>query len=342
MAGPYSLGRGDKGHAIDPGIPGYVGVDGDGIVSINNKVNPLFAAWASEVVSYQPGNGVSASWNKTSNALGEVTGDHMDIVSLGELDLLEIESGNQPGSITLGFPVPIADGPGPDFAVFENAFTVVGANNYVFAELAYVEVSTDGNTFVRFPCVSLDTPDAVVTNVPGGTTFAIRDATTIFNLAGKHANHSSIESWGTPFNLSELSNHPLVLSGEINLSNIRFVRLVDIPGSGYFLDSAQPENPIYDAWASPSGSAGFDLEAIGVLNFSTICETIIAEGDPALCWYAATNRMYQVQHSSQPGQGSWNNHGPLRMGDNELQFTTLTNNLGTDSSFFRVVISEVP
>lgn len=43
---------------------------------------------------------------------------------------------------------------------------------------------------------------------------------------------------------------------------IRYVRIVDIPGSGDFLDSLG--NPILDAWLT-TGSGGFDLRAIGVI-----------------------------------------------------------------------------
>ena len=49
------------------------------------------------------------------------------------------------GSLVLTFPAPIADGAGPDFAVFENAFSTE------FLELAFVEVSSDGTNFTRFP-----------------------------------------------------------------------------------------------------------------------------------------------------------------------------------------------
>jgi hypothetical protein len=47
-----------------------------------------------------------------------------------------------------------------------------------------------------------------------------------------------------------------VLSGDIDLSNIQFVRLVDIPGNGAFTDSLG--NPIYDNWLT-SGTGGFDF-----------------------------------------------------------------------------------
>ena len=43
--------------------------------------------------------------------------------------------------------------------------------------------------------------------------------------------------YGTPFDLSDLLSDPLVLSGAVDLNNIQYVKLVDIPGNGSFLDS---------------------------------------------------------------------------------------------------------
>ena len=74
----------------------------------------------------------------------------------GSLDVLTLGNG---GTITLGFaPSSIVDGPGPDFIVFENAFDVNGDAANVFAELATVEVSDDGQTFHAFPCTATAYP----------------------------------------------------------------------------------------------------------------------------------------------------------------------------------------
>jgi len=75
------------------------------------------------------------------------------------------------GSATLGFASPIANGPGFDFAVFENSF------DDLFLELAFIEVSSDGSHFVRFPAISL-TPE-----LPQTFTFGPTDATKINNFA---------------------------------------------------------------------------------------------------------------------------------------------------------------
>ncbi|WP_321428971.1 leucine-rich repeat protein [uncultured Methanolobus sp.] len=240
--------------APDPGIPGFVGPNGDGI-SNNGTVNPIFITWASTVVDYSPADQtINPQFSDPSKTLGPVTCDNFDIVSLGDLDQDKINAGELPGSITLGFDLPIANGGGPDLAVFENGF----GSDKIFAELGYVEVSTDGIVFARFPSIS-QTPGPV-----GG--YGSIDPTGAYNLAGKHANAYG-NSWGTPFDLSTLTQAPEVLNGSVDLNSINYVRIVDIPGSGDFKDSRG--KPIYDAWVT-TGSGGVDLEAVGVINIGVL------------------------------------------------------------------------
>ena len=255
LAGPY----------LNDGIAGFVGPDGDGAVTDNNYVNPAFKAWATGVVDYSPSDdptfygmgGIGPQFSDPIKATGPVTGNNMDIVSLGDMDHIEIENylagtGYGPGSVTLSFDQSIVNGSGYDFAVFENAFWANAGG--LFAELGYVEVSTDGINFARFDSVSL-TPA-----MPGA--YGTIDPTDVHNLTGKHANAYG-KSWGTGFDLDDLLDNSLVLAGLVDLDNIDLVRVVDIPGNGAFLDSQG--NPIYDAWVT-WGSGGVDLEAIGVLN----------------------------------------------------------------------------
>lgn len=285
-----------------------------------NFVNPVFKGWASGYLNYIPapaalqsfiGNekyayygGVPSTWRKPLEALGSVTGDNFHVCVLGDLHAMQLAALDpnnvafaanqalafndpykiQPGQITLTFETPIQNGPGPDFSVFENGFISgggAGVSGQIFAELAYVEVSTDGVVFVRFPSVSLTQP--VAEN--GGTgAYGTVDPSQVYNLAGKHVNAYQ-RSWGTPFNLSVIANSPEVLSGKVDLNNIRYIRIVDIPGSGFFKDAAASvidpntidpatglggtyytqDHGIHDAWVT-WGSGGFDLEAIGVID----------------------------------------------------------------------------
>jgi hypothetical protein len=249
-------GPADDDNVFDAGIPGFVGEDGTGVSDGgNNVVNPLFAAWATGVAAYTPAPDVMEDWRDASRALGPVTGDKFDIVSLGDLDEDQIAAGTPPGRITLTFDAPIVDKGGADFAVFENGLIDEATSN-VFAELGYVEVSSDGIHFARFPSASLCTNDV--------GPYDSMDARFAHNLCGRHVNAYGL-SWGTPFDLGDLASHPFILAGTVSLTNITHVRIEDIPGNGSRSDAFDPPNPIRDAWLT-WGSGGVDLEAIGVIN----------------------------------------------------------------------------
>ncbi|MEW6265791.1 MAG: VPLPA-CTERM sorting domain-containing protein [Thermodesulfobacteriota bacterium] len=191
--------------------------------------DPQFLGWATGWEDYQVGANVSASWQTPEKALGQAVGSSFDIVCLGD-----------GGAITLTFDTPIGNGDGWDFAVFENSF------NDTFLELAYVEVSSNGVDFFRF------TNDSLTSGPVGG--FGAVDPTNIDGLAGKYR-----QGYGTPFDLAELAG----LSAWLDISSIGWVRLIDIVGDGTCLDSSG--NVIYDPHPT-SGSAGFDLDAIGVIH----------------------------------------------------------------------------
>lgn len=251
----------DNGNDTDAPIPGYCGGGTDGDAEDDrNAVNPSFAGWASGIASYAPTENVLSTWQVTDRALGPATGNQFDVVSLGELTEDELAAGARPGEITLVFPMPISDKSGPDFAVFENAFVVDDTDQRVFAELGYVEVSSDGVNFTRFPsaCLRDDLDDT------HGAGYENIDARNIHNLCGKHAN-GYYESWGTPFDLSELADCEDVRDGRLDLSAVTHVRILDIPGDGSCVDASG--RPIRDAWPTLY-SGGVDLDAIGVLNSS--------------------------------------------------------------------------
>lgn len=273
LAGPYSAAWNDPANPYDAPIPGFIGPDGEGnarvqdsgeVMHPNNFVNPLFFGWADGWTNYFPAPGVTAMWQQPGQATGPVTGDNFHIVSLGDLNESQIANGDAPGTITLTFARPIRNKSGADFAVFENGFVSLGGAGVagqVFAELAYVEVSSDGVHFARFPSYSL---------TPGGVgAYGTVDASNVFGLAGKHINAYGF-SWGTPFDLQWLADHPLVLGGKVDLNAITSMRFVDIPGDGSSKDSSL--SPIYDAWLT-WGSGGFDLEAVGVISHDMDFET---------------------------------------------------------------------
>jgi len=282
-AGPYT----------EPGVNGYIGddwrhadpEDEDAVIS------PIFRGWATGFEDYFPSDDDLTEYygiydlNDPQRALGPATGYRYDVVSLGDLNDVEIADGCAPGRITLLFGNPsvpndpnhIRDVSGYDFVVFENAFlssfttdegSIAGE---MFAELGYVEVSSDGVNFARFPSVSL-----TAGSVGAYGTIEVSD---IFNLVGKHPNAGGICT-GTPFDLREISGDANVVSGIVDINNISYVRIVDIPGNGDFYDEAveyvdpdsrpywnyyETSHPIYDAWVT-TNPGGVDLEAIGVLH----------------------------------------------------------------------------
>ncbi|MFK7894808.1 MAG: PEP-CTERM sorting domain-containing protein [Myxococcota bacterium] len=201
-------------------------------------------SWASEVEIFvrgpldiaSPGLGL-ASFGLPENALGESSAGTFDLVSLGD-----------GGSATLYFEMGIGDGPGDDFAVYENGFFAPGG---FFGEFAFVEVSTNGVDFARFAAESLH--DFMV---GGGE---VIDPTDYGNFAG-----DQVEGLGTGFDLAELAGDALVLGGLLDLSDVRYVRVVDVVGDGSTLDALG--FPVYDPYPTAFGSGGFDLEAVGVLH----------------------------------------------------------------------------
>ncbi len=267
------------GYAVS--FAGSVGSDTSAGIAVNGKVwqdggyvqKYTFAAWASKCVSYNPGSGITGSgtdhgaswWTDTSKALGQATAsDTADVVVLGE-----------GGDITLGFDYYITDGEGYDFAIFENSL------NDTFLEFAYVEVSSDGEHFVRFPNFYTGA-SPVGSDIDDGN----NDPTKAYNLGSKYR-----IGFGCGYDLSELSDayeyalsHYNPETGEVSASStfsaeymkslledfeyldldaVSYVRIVDVVGDGSCLDSMG--RPIYDAYPT-QGTSGFDLSGVGIIN----------------------------------------------------------------------------
>ena len=180
--------------------------------------------------------GVFASYGTDNDAVGEVTESTTSgVVSLGDY-----------GMAVLTFDIPIQNGDGYDFAVFENAL------NNTFLELAFVEVSSDGVNYFRFPSIS-NTPTDVQIDNNGGV-----NATHLNNLAGKH-----LVGWGTPFDLEELAG-----TEGLDINNITHIRLVDVVGcvEPRYATRDSRGHIINDPYPTPFASSGFDLAGVGVMN----------------------------------------------------------------------------
>ena len=210
-----------------------------GCIAIH-KDSAVFSAWASNVYiergMQQMGvDSLGLAWSGIDEyALGRA-GDN-PMISLGD-----------GGSATLQFDGVLRNGAGYDFAVFENSF------DGDFLELAFVEVSSDGERFVRFPAYSeTDT-------INGTPAFGYTNPEQIHNLAGKYPLF-----YGTPFDLNELQD-----STGIDVQNIRFVRVVDVVGSmdPRYCSRDVLGRKVADPWPTPFPSGGFDLDAVGAIHF---------------------------------------------------------------------------
>jgi len=173
------------------------------------------------------------------DVLGERSGLPTEAVSLGD-----------GGSVIVGFEEAIYDGPDFDFAVFENGITS-GTGDFIFLELGFVEVSSDGVSFARFPSLTSRTA-LVATNEEV-------DPDDYANLAS-----NVLTGFGAGFDLVDLSNHPLVLSGDVDLDDIHYVRIEDVIGDGSTSDGMG--NPIFDPFPTAFTTGGFDLDAVGAIN----------------------------------------------------------------------------
>lgn len=214
-----------------PGNPGSTAI---------HKDSSIISSWASGINvkrGYldiaQPELGFVTYGNQADGLIAE--GDGMAIVSLGDS-----------GVAVLTFDGIIFDGPGTDFAVFENGF----ADHYM--EFAHVEVSSDGVNYFRFPSQS-ETP-----MVPQMTNFSFGNCAYIHNLAGKYR-----QGYGTPFDLGELSD----IAG-LDVNYVTHIRLVDVVGSTN-QDSGTMDsfgNLINDPYPTAFDAGGFDLDGVALIN----------------------------------------------------------------------------
>lgn len=203
--------------------------------------SPRFTGWADRAQ-------LERGWlNIADKSLGKVSAGEGSL-ALGPADFQVVSLGDS-GVITLEFDAPLYNGPGPDFAVFENGFRDPLDSTRAFLEFAFVEVSDNGRDFYRFPAAYRgDT----LTQVAGAGEFL--DARHVHNLAGKY-----IGGYGTPFDLEELDS----FSG-LNIQHITHIRLVDVIGSLGAQGSRDAQGrKINDPYPTDFPVGGFDLDAVG-------------------------------------------------------------------------------
>lgn len=264
------------------------GVEGTTAIKYDSSV---FVAWATGIelqrglinienyeAEYQGSSW--ATFGEAEDALGPATGSTTEgVVSLGDS-----------GVAILTFDIPITNGEGWDFAIFENGVT----DN--FLELAFVEVSSDGEHFVRFPCHSQTQTETPI----GG--FGSIDPTYIHNFAGKYR-----VGYGTPFDLEELKD-----SSNLDVSRITHVKIVDVIGTlGEKATYDSYGNKVNDPFPTPFNSGGFDLAGVGVIHEWTETSGFLEEEE------------YQLRIYPNPSKGHVN-----IIADSNFDTVEISNQLG--------------
>ncbi|MDH4201698.1 MAG: hypothetical protein OEV87_02255 [Phycisphaerae bacterium] len=284
-AGPFAPDAGQPGSTAIP-IPADV-----------NDVS-VFVGWVDGVVVERglkqiddPSQGY-ASHGVPDDALGfpETAPQSIDgVVSLGD-----------GGIATLTFSKPIADGPGYDFAIFENGFTVI-APNQMFLELAFVEVSSDGVHYERFSAISLTQTESQIPNL------GAIDTTDIHNFAGKYR-----RGYGTPFDLDEIRD----VNDLVDVTAITHVRLVDVVGTlqSQYASYDALGNIVNDPWKTNFSTGGFDLDAVGVIHEKTLLADINGDGIVNLVDFSALSAAWQSGTES----SNWNHKCDLDPSINDL------------------------
>lgn len=202
------------------------------------KDSSAFVAWATSSKI------IRGLQNISNSSLGYATvGDSTSPVGIA--DGMVVSLGDS-GIAICSFQNEIYNGPGNDFAVFENSFD----GNYL--ELGFVEVSSDGINFFRFPVTS-NTQDTLQTGPFGDT-----EAAKVNNMGGKY-----VAQYGTPFDLNEM----LGISG-LDVNHIKQVKIIDVVGSitKQYATYDKNNNKVNDPWPTPYPSCGFDLDAVGIIN----------------------------------------------------------------------------
>lgn len=219
--------------------PPQAGTEGTTAISKNSTA---FVGWATGVAvirGYVQISDPSITHNGSNYAS---YGEPEDATGMPGADAVSLGDG---GTAVVTFASPVGNGEGFDFAVFENG-------SDTFLELAFVEVSSDGVHYFRFPSHSETQAETPI----GG--FGALDARNLNNLAGKYR-----VDYGTPFDLSDLPDTDL-----LNKNSITHVKIIDVVGSleETYVTHDSLGNKVNDPYPTPFYSSGFDLTGVGVIH----------------------------------------------------------------------------
>lgn len=235
--------------ALQLAVPALIGA---GFV-ISFAAPSASAQFATSVVQFAPGPSANPGFG-SAKALGGPLGGGL---TGGSTDVCVLGVG---GVLDLGFASDLKDLPGADFLVFENGFTSGGLS--VFAEVAAVEVSSDGIQFARFPTrySGAPAPQPAFGSIAMGTFAGLTGGMPVVaNVATNLVDpRDAAAAGGEAFDLAELATHPLVVAGQLDLGHVKVVRIVDVP-AGLVADSFG--NLIFDNGGA-TGSADIDAVAV--------------------------------------------------------------------------------
>jgi len=209
------------------------------------KDSSAFIAWAKSGI-------VNRGWQDLSDTtLGKAqVGDETYIPGPAGNGIVSLGDG---GEAVITFDKPIKNGVGFDFAVFENGFIDQTLKpGTAFLELAFVEVSSNGKNYFRFPSTCLNDTITQIDSYEG------IDATKLNNIAGKY-----IANYGTPFDLAEMKDFV-----GLDIMNITHIKIIDVVGSvaNKYASRDSQGNKVNDPWPTPFSQSGFDLDAVGVIH----------------------------------------------------------------------------
>lgn len=191
-----------------------------GLWWMEREVQEALPIHASGVVRFSPGEG--AGFGKAEMPEVVLGAPYGGSDRQGSLDVVSLGVG---GELVLDFGEGVLlDGPGVDLLVFENAFTY--GNDMVFAELAQVAVSLDGEQWFEFAC------DVESWEGCAGRTPTMEDASAVL-----------LEAWQP--GLAEMVGGDGFDLSEVGLEAARYVRVRDV-------SMGRPVAP----------SAGADVDAI--------------------------------------------------------------------------------
>ncbi len=220
------------------------------------------------------------------------------------------------GSVTLELGNRCVDGTGTDLLVCENPF-LVGGGSTAFIEACFVEVSSDGTHFARFPTRygGLPGPFLPFTGNPPswysgfGGVHPVRT-----NPAAGIDPQDIVHAGGDAFDLANLAGHPEVLSGNVDLLDIAWVRLVDIDAGQAFDDAG---TTIWDCGIDSISSA--DIDAVVALN----SDANVAQGRPLVELSLDATGFLWLQASDPDGIKDFKNGLSASIDGTEIPFSAL-------------------